>query len=371
MTGRCRPSPPPKTAITIGPDRGVRGQKRSSRCGEGATNSALGRQPGLRRAVAPLGLLGSLCLLWPLSVSADARPLPEDPTATAPSPAAESLRFDLEKAVRLRQQRGWTIDRAEVEAMLPDALLSLCRVPLAARFEARAALGRMLAEAGGDPASRFRAGERDLEVLAPALQLKRVLLLLDRAAAAAETDCPFYLEPRADFSGRQRDALGLTLHAEGGGLFSFGQRQGRYHIGGGGAGRLSVGAALTPLWHMRVGAELGGAALVDRSLNANAVQVDFLMAVPIALRRTFGPALLDLEAAFVTLGMPGYSPSQRFGGRAALLVGFSTLRVRGILPWTGAVLMVEGIAPSGGEPWLWSLRAGIRIGFSLQPGGDD
>lgn len=371
MTGRCRPSPPPKAPIATGPDRGPQAHRGSPRVGAGATRLAGGRLLGRRRVGGPLCLLVPLCLVWPLSVSADDRPLPEAPTATSVSPAAEALRFDLEKAVRLRQQRGWTIDRAEVEAMLPDALLSLCRVPLAARFEARATLERLLAEAGGDPASRFRAGERDLEVLAPALELRRVLLLFERAAAAAETDCPFYLEPRADFSGRQRDALGLTLHAEGGGLFSFGQRQGRYHIGGGGAGRLSVGTALTPLWHLRVGAELGGAALVDRNLNASAVQVDFLMALPIALRRTFGPWLLDLEAAFVTLGMPGYSPTQRFGGRAALLVGFSTLRVRGLLPWTGAVLMVEGIAPAGSEPWLWSLRAGIRIGFSLQPGGDD
>lgn len=316
-------------------------------------------------------LLALLALQWPIDAAAEPRPLSEALTATVPSLAAEALRFDLDKAVRLRQQRGWTIDRTEVEAMLPDALLTLCRVPRGARAEARAELERQLAEAGGAPAARYHAGERDLEVLAPALQLQRVLLLLDRAAATAEADCPFYLEPRPNFAGRQRDALGLTLHAEGGGLFTIGQRQGRFHVGGGGAGRLSVGTALDALWHLRVGAELGGAALVDRSLNAHAVQVDFLMALPVALRRTFGLGLADIEAAFVTLGMPGYSPHQRFGGRAAVLVGFSTLRVRGLLPWTGAVLMVEGIAPAGGEPWLWSLRAGIRIGFSLQPGGDD
>ena len=55
------------------------------------------------------------------------------------------------------------------------------------------------------------------------------------------------------------------------------------------------------------------------------------------------------------------------GGRIGLLVGVSALRLRELLPWTGLVIMGEAIAPRRDEGWMWSVRAGIRVGFAWNP----
>lgn len=277
-------------------------------------------------------------------------------------PAAAALRADLLKIVELREQRGWGIDHYEIEGMLPDALLSYCAVPDAQRAEARDWMAEDLR------ATRAHVGamqglDGDALRAAPAVLSASRALGLIAAAAAHAGHCPFTIAQSNGFRGRQFDAEGFTLHAEGGGLASLGSRGGGLRFGGGGAGRLSVGHGLGLRHHVRVGVELGGAALIDEKIRADDVAVDFLLAVPIALRRQWGPYLADVELAALALGNPLSGETVRYGGRAAVLVGVSALRVRSFLPWTGLVVMGEWVAPRGVGAAYWSLRAGIRIGF--------
>ncbi len=288
-----------------------------------------------------------------------------DPASSGPEAAAqEGLRYDLDKMVELRQQRGWTIDRFEIEAMLADALLSVCRVRAVDRRATVVTYDADITALGGPAAARWRAGQRDLDALGPTIALERARALLLAAMARVDADCPFHVAPSARFRGRQRDSEGVTLNLEGGGLASVGVRGGRIRVGGGGAGRVSASFGLGPSWNLRVGPELGGAALVDDQLRTDDVTVDFLMALPVALRRTLGTYIVDIEAAPVLVGIPWQQADQRWGGRVAMLVGVSALRLRQVLPWTGLVVMGEAIAPRGGEAWMWSVRAGVRVGFA-------
>lgn len=313
--------------------------------------------------------------LAPPGAAANPAPLAAPWTATADdvgSGPAEALRFDLDKIVHLREQGGWGVDRLETEAMLGDALQSVCRTPPAARAallrSLTAAIERERRAHGGDAGARWRAGARDLGALAPSLRIERVQRLLVAAMAAAPLDCPFWIEPSPTFAGWQRDSADWTLNAEGGGLASVRRARGAWRFGGGGAGRLSVGVGLAPAWNLRAGVELGGAALVDPDLRAEDVTVDFLFAAPVALRRLFGPYLIDIEAAPLMLGIPWQQAPQRWGGRVAVLAGFSALRLRSLLPWSGLVLMAEGVAPRDGVgAWLWTIRAGVRVGLAWRP----
>ena len=287
--------------------------------------------------------------------------------ATANAAVVESLRYDLEKIVELREQGGWAIDRLELEAMLPDALLSVCRVPQGERTATVRSYDAQIQAMGGPAAGRWRSGERDLDTLRPTIALERTRALLLAAMTRAAEDCPFYLEPSLSFRGRQRASEGVTLNAEGGGLASVGGRAGRLRVGGGGAARISASFGLGPGWNLRIGPELGGAALVDNQLRTDDVTVDFLIALPVALRRTIGAYIVDVEAAPVIVGIPWQAAEQRWGGRVGLLVGVSALRLRELLPWTGLVIMGEAIAPRRDEGWMWSVRAGIRVGFAWNP----
>lgn len=302
------------------------------------------------------------------TTGSEAAALPAEATATRGDAAVvESLRYDLEKMVALRDQRGWTIDRIEIEAMLPDALLSVCRVRAVDRDATIAAYDADINALGGPAAARWRAGHRDLGRLRPTITLERARGLLTTAMARADADCPFHVEPSASFRGRQRDSEGVTFNAEGGGLASVGARNGRLRVGGGGAARLSASFGLGPGWNLRVGPEMGGAALVDDQLRPDDVTVDFLVALPVALRRTRGAYLMDIELAPVTVGIPWQQGPQRWGGRVGLLVGVSALRLRELLPWTGLVVMGEAVAPRMNEGWMWSVRAGVRVGFAWNP----
>lgn len=303
-----------------------------------------------------LPALACLGVLW-AAPSVGLAQAPDEP------PAARALRDDLAKIVELREQRGWGIDAFEIEAMLPDALLSFCAVPPAARTRAGEQFEREFAETRARIGAREGLRGDDLRAHPEVLAASRRLGLF-AASAARSDDCPFTIRPSEDFRGRQFDRDTVTLNAEGGGLASFGSRGDGLRFGGGGAGRLSVGFGLGERYNLRVGFELGGAALLNENIRADDVSVDFLFAAPVALRRNWGPYVGDLELAPIALGNPLVSAPMRYGVRFAVLGGVSALRVRDFLPWTGLVLMGEWVAPRGPEAAIWSIRAGVRIGFA-------
>jgi hypothetical protein len=307
----------------------------------------------------------TLNLLWTATAAATEATQPAlAATATATAPQAiAGLRYDLEKIVTLREQSGWTIDRYDFEAVLPDVLMSMCVVTPAVRTATLARLDAAQAALGDAKSALARSGG-DIDAIDDHLHLARQRSLLELAIARGADECPFYLTARPEFRGRQRDAGGITLNTEGGGLASVSIRAGSYRVGGGGAGRISLGFGIGEHWQLRVGPEIGGAALVDRSIRADDVELDFIVALPFALRRTVSAYVFDVEVAPLIFGIPWQQPALRYGGRIAVLGGVSGLRLRELLPWTGLVLMVEALAPVGSEPAQWSVRAGIRFGLS-------
>ena len=284
--------------------------------------------------------------------------------AKADSGIAHAVLFDVTKIVHLRGQRGWRIDVLEERELLPDALMTVCRVSPTEAGEAHALLRRRILELGGPlKAAWLRAG-KDLDAVSHLLVLTRAADLLE-LANKHRGDCPFYLEPQANFVARHADNQHVTINAEGGGLFSFRRRDGKWIVGGGGAGKITLGYGLSPRWAIRSGFELGGAALVDNSIRADAVKVDFIGAVPIALRRLTPTWNYDIEVAAVGLGIPWRDP-MRYGFRVGGLIGLTYLRVRSLLPWGGYAVSFEYVFPRGHLPGQWTVRTGLRVGFNLR-----
>lgn len=278
--------------------------------------------------------------------------------------AAEALVFDVEKLVFVRGQRGWTIDRYEYRELLADALMSVCRAPAPIRERAVAMLADEVTRVGGPLETIWRPG-LDEAALKPVLFATRSLELLRLAIQRASRDCPIYMAPLRRFGGLQGDAGYVTLNAEGGGLFTIRRRSGDWQVGGGGGGRVLLGYGLSPRWLLRAGGEVGGAALVDETVRADSVDVDFFAAVPITIRRVTPAWNYDLELAPLGAGVPWRAPL-RYGLRVGMLMGLSYVRVRSVLPSGAFGLHLEYIAGRGAIPAVWSVRMGVRVGFAIR-----
>ena len=137
----------------------------------------------------------------------------------SPLQPAEALLGDLEKLVFLREQQGWKIDRYDVESLMPDALLSMCRVPVEQRQQASWELDRRLKAMGAPLDSAYQNAGKTLRGLERLLRLTRVRLLFDVARTQAATDCPVYIEPNHQFAGEQIHPGRWSLGTEGGGVF--------------------------------------------------------------------------------------------------------------------------------------------------------
>ncbi len=309
------------------------------------------------RMLALAGLLAAGLALLP----------PDEATAAAPLPgsATESLIFDLQRAVTLREQRGWAIDRFVYEGLLPDALLSVCATPPPARVDAAAHLDARIAALGGPVEAAWRKRGRDLGKVSELLGITRTRRLLALAMRSSKRDCPFWMTPKPKFSGRQRDVDRLTLGAEGGGLATFRVADGRAVGGGGGAGRVVISQGFAQRWSLRAGIEVGGGALSDKELSVAGIGTELFATLPVTLRRVGRNWLFDFEAAAVALGVPWRKNDyMRYGARIGILGGFSYLRVLDVLPWAGYAISYEYVFGRRGLSDQWSIRAGFRFGFS-------
>ena len=107
-----------------------------------------------------------------------------------PGQSSAALYRDLQRLVTLTDAAGWDIDRVEVEGMLADALMSVCRV----EPEHRAALMKWIAgrvdALGGDVKAQYAARGNKLGRVEQLLEITRIRSLLVAALAAADEDCP-------------------------------------------------------------------------------------------------------------------------------------------------------------------------------------
>ncbi|AUX40875.1 uncharacterized protein SOCE26_022770 [Sorangium cellulosum] len=283
-------------------------------------------------------------------------------------PAAGGLIADLEKMVEVQQSLGWTIDRYEIDEVMPPALMSVCSATPEARAAALAELARRIAALGGPVEEAFRRRGGDLGAVADLLFATRVRALLDEATRRAgtphgpSTDCPFWLRPSPAFRGRETDAYRTTLNLEGGGLVGLEGAGGRVLAGAGGSARLMLGRGINERWTFLSGAELGGTAQLEQTDQNTRFPISFVAALPIALRyndRTWHYEGEIASLAYFTQDDLRVSPGLRVGA----LVGVSALRVRNIMPWAGLGIALEHVFETSWRPRQWHLKGGARVGF--------
>lgn len=298
-----------------------------------------------------------------LLAGAGAALLPAAAAAAEPSQAVEALIHDLEKIVEVQVSVGWKIDRYEFEEMMPDALLSVCRTTDDTRSAALTALDERLDAVGGPPEEAYRASGGKYDEIGQNLRVGRIRALLEEAIRRAAAECPFYIEQEPDFRGIQTDAYRFTLSGEGGGLFTAQHWGGRvFEVGAGGSGRLMLGYGLSPRWTLLAGPELGVTAIFDQNEVSTNFPLQFVGAVPLVLRRLNVTWHYDMELA--PLGFYTKAEGEvSFGMRAGFLIGVSTLRIRGIMPWFGVGMALEYIFPTDARTGLTLLKGGARVGF--------
>jgi hypothetical protein len=242
-------------------------------------------------------------------------------------PVRGALVRDIEKVVDSEEQiKGWVVDDAEIELVINDAMLSLCRVPPGERAAAVQWLSQEISARGGPVAEAWRKNGKDLGAVSELMLLSRTRALLEEAQRrAAAGKCPFWIEPEEDFKGRQSFRHRFLVAGEGGGRFSVGiENTGTAHavigLGAGGAGRILGGYGVSDDFTLLVGGEV---ALGGRLTAPGGVVITGTGLV--SGRINFLSYYLELET-----GPVGYQNQltglQQFGAHGAIGFGTTTLR---------------------------------------------
>lgn len=287
-------------------------------------------------------------------------PQPEDPSERA-------LYRDLQRLVTLSDSAGWEIDRLELEELRGPALLSLCRVERTKQDRLLDWLDLRAADLGGPVEVAYRRRGRDLGELDELLEITRIAMLLRHTIGSRDHDCPFWLEPEAEFDGEQipDDRWQLTLAT--GGKAIFVSQGGRADINFGGAGRLLFGRAFGPRWSVYVGAEAGAVASFPRSENGGrsglVLGVDGL--VPVVVRYRFVNTYLEVEAGYLA-----HVTEERLhiepGVHAGVAVGAIASRRLLLFPGAAFAASYERTFPAAGDgAVLQSLKLGVRVVFDV------
>jgi hypothetical protein len=284
-------------------------------------------------------------------------------TDAAVSRAAAALLDDLRLIVAIRSQRGWEIDRSELQAALPAALESVCRTAPVARALALRQAQAARQAAGGTVAEAMQRAAGDRSAIEPLIAAERLVSLVSLASQQATQDCPPWLRPHQVFGGRQTVAGRTFLHLDGGGLVT--ARHSRYglHYGGGGSGRALVGRGLSPRWAVLSGPEIGGAALLDPTSGDNRLRLHLYGAWPLVLRASLQQWHLDVDAAPV-VQLANDLRLRGLGVRIGVMGRLSTGRLLDTLPLAGVGVSVEHmLAGEAGRADEWTVRVGFRVGF--------
>ena len=278
---------------------------------------------------------------------------------------ADALVLDIDRIVAVESQKGWQIDRLELEETLPQALQSVCRCTKESRQRALQIAKKRFEDAGGDVPSALSAAGGDPGEIEPLLDAQRAVLILDYALSKADADCPLWLKPQEGFLGRQTNRERFSLYFEGGGLLTLRTNAEETRYGGGGSSRVLLGYRSGSLGWL-VGGELGGAGLVEPDEASDQVRFHMFSAVPIAARLHGVLWHMGLEVAPVW-SLPVSRDPARIGGRVALLVGYTPLRRGAWLPGIGFAVAYEHSPAYDDLATEHIIRAGFRAAFSWDP----
>ncbi|MGC6418365.1 MAG: hypothetical protein ACON3Z_14680 [Bradymonadia bacterium] len=277
--------------------------------------------------------------------------------------AAEGLVRDMITLVNAAEQRNWQIDRYEIEDLMNDALVCVCRASNDTREAGVRRLNEMIEKEGEDPREVWLAANKDEDAIAEIMTLTRSRRLLKVAAERATNDCPFFIETNGNYRERHRVTDRLFMAVQGGGLMNL-RFSDEFRAGGGGSGRIDLGRGFGPNWSLRMGLEMGGAGLFDEKLDTNDIDLLFYFALPVTLRYRSRLWHRDVEIAPVTMGLP-WQDERRYGGRVGGLFGLTYARLGIIQPWGGLKISAEYIPSQQGMDDSLTMRIGLRFGFDL------
>ena len=298
-------------------------------------------------------------LSLPLALACGARTLPPDPPAAA-------LYRDLRRLVSLSVTAGWKIDSVEVNGLQPDALMSVCQVAPDQRNALLEWLDQRIENLGGPVEEAWATRGKKLGKVSALLELTRIRMTLEEAVDRAAEDCPFWLEPKPNFRGRQIADDHWQLSFGGGGKGILVSQGGREDIYFGGAGRFLFGRAIGQRWSLLAGLEGGASASFPKNDGGDrgnlVLGVDLV--VPAVVRYRLVNSYLEGELGYLTRfteddfdAVPGFHIGIAFGGRAS--------RRRWFFPGAVFGISYERTLPGAGEDPLQTLKLGFRVAVDI------
>lgn len=307
-----------------------------------------------------LGAVAASIVLAAISAGC-ARPLP-------PERPASALYRDLERLVTVKATAGWKIDRLEVEDILASALISTCQVEPAQRTALRAWLDGRIDALGGPIEEAYRARGEDIDAVDDLLVLTRIRLVLDRAMATADADCPFWLDPDPRFQGRQISDDRWQLSLGGGGRGNVFLRGDTLDLEFGGASRALFGRVLGDDIGLYTGLEVGGGARAPKTMGGTRtnLQVAVETVAPVVVRYYMINTFVEAELGYLARSTEDDWLDIEHGMHVGVFVGARATRVRWFFPGGGFGLAYERTFPKAdqGEP-LHMLKLGFRASFDI------
>ena len=302
--------------------------------------------------------VGAWVTTWALVSVGCATPLPPDQTASV-------LYRDLRRLVSLRQSSGWGIDRLETEDLMPAALLSICETPASNRRRLADWLDARLQSLGGPVELAYIDRGRDLDAVSELLLESRVAELLQAGAQVADVDCPFWIEPRADFPGRQIQDDRWLVTAGGGGKLIVVSQEGRFDVNFGGAGRVLVGRGFGRRWAVFTGVEAGGSAQFPRGdAGRDGLVLTIDGVVPVVTRYRLENSYLELEVGYLAHLTEQSSTSVQHGFRVGAAFGLQYTRQLVFLPGLAFGVAYERTLTGSKIP-LHLMKLGFRGVFDV------
>ena len=282
-----------------------------------------------------------------------------------PERPAAALYRDLERVVTQAEAIGWHVDRIEVDKLQSEALQSACRVPGDDRARLVAWLDREIAAAGGPVERAYIARGRKIDEVDRLLTLSRIRLVLMRAMATADADCPFWIEPSPDFAGRQISDDRWQLHGSGGGKLMAARVAGESDLRFGGAGRLLLGRGFGDRSALYSGLEMGVRGSLPRNEEGErgglVISLDFV--APLVYRYTLVNSYVEMEAGWL-----GTVSEQEDGLDQGIHIGAAfgarTTRTRWVFPGGALGFSLERTFPDDG-PAIYLFKIGFRAALEL------
>jgi hypothetical protein len=285
------------------------------------------------------------------------RPLPAHPSTAA-------LYRDMERLVTVREAAGWEVDRLEIDQILSATLMSACQVEPTQRLTLRDWVDQRITALGGPVELAYQrrrspGGPVDYDEL---LTMTRIRTLLDRTIAVAEDDCPFWLQPRSVFRGRQISDGRWQVSLSGGGRANLVLSGDRKDVEFGGASRALIGRVFDNSVGLYTGLEVGGGASVPR--NADGMRSSLILGVdvvaPVMVRYYWVNTFADFELGYMAHATEEDWRDVDHGVHVGVYVAGRAMRVRWFFPGGGFGASYERTFPTGEDEPLHLIKVGFR-----------